>query len=105
MSDMAEIDRLCQEVCKRDVQIHDMREAIEGLVYQFGYWKDGEGFTTGGLSALEEAFAVLGWKEPHAAKDVECDESGCGRQVSCGTPSQDGYRRTCYGHRPKVLPE
>lgn len=30
-----------------------------------------------------------------------CDAAGCTRRVSCGTPTPEGYRSTCYGHRPK----
>jgi hypothetical protein len=30
-----------------------------------------------------------------------CDEPGCCRPVSCGTPTADGYRSTCGEHRPK----
>lgn len=27
-----------------------------------------------------------------------CDEPGCFRNASCGWPSDEGYRRTCYEH-------
>jgi hypothetical protein len=30
-----------------------------------------------------------------------CDEEGCRQQATCGTPIEDGYRRTCGKHRPK----
>ena len=30
-----------------------------------------------------------------------CDEPGCNRQVTCGTPTANGYRQTCYTHMPK----
>ena len=29
-----------------------------------------------------------------------CDESGCTELASCGTPVPNGYRWTCYKHRP-----
>jgi hypothetical protein len=29
-----------------------------------------------------------------------CDEAGCSREASCGAPSDDGYRRTCWEHSP-----
>jgi hypothetical protein len=32
---------------------------------------------------------------------VACDEPGCKSEVSCGTPTPDGYRQTCSEHRPK----
>jgi len=30
-----------------------------------------------------------------------CDEDDCWLDSSCGTPSKDGYRNTCYDHIPK----
>lgn len=33
-----------------------------------------------------------------------CDEPDCGRESRMGTPTPDGYRRTCYEHRPAVTP-
>jgi hypothetical protein len=32
---------------------------------------------------------------------VACDEPDCWEFVSCGTPTADGYRRTCHKHAPK----
>lgn len=29
-----------------------------------------------------------------------CDEPGCWRETSCGTPTPTGYRRTCGQHAP-----
>ena len=29
-----------------------------------------------------------------------CDEPGCWLEVSCGTPTQKGYRSTCGEHQP-----
>jgi hypothetical protein len=31
-----------------------------------------------------------------------CDEPGCWKEVTCGTPTPDGYRSTCGEHSPKV---
>jgi hypothetical protein len=33
-----------------------------------------------------------------------CDEPGCYDPVSCGTPTPDGYRNTCYEHKPDKGP-
>ena len=30
-----------------------------------------------------------------------CDEPGCARHVSCGTPTPAGYRNICHQHQPK----
>jgi len=75
----------------------DLREALEGMVNQFAYW-GGEGITTGGLSALEEAFAVLGYSDPQPAPWRGCDEPGCRGEGTSGWPSPDGYRHTCHEH-------
>lgn len=77
-----------------------MREALEHMVCQFGYWSGGAnpGLTSGGLSALEDAFEALGWDEPHYVKEMECDEPGCTEQNSAGWPSPRGYRHTCHDH-------
>lgn len=29
-----------------------------------------------------------------------CDEPDCFAGASCGTPTKDGYRRTCFEHKP-----
>lgn len=29
-----------------------------------------------------------------------CDEPGCEQLVTCGTPTEDGYRKTCTKHAP-----
>ena len=30
-----------------------------------------------------------------------CDEPECWKKSSCGTPTKEGYRRTCGKHMPK----
>lgn len=32
---------------------------------------------------------------------VACDEDGCWREATCGTPVDGGYRQTCFDHAPK----
>lgn len=32
---------------------------------------------------------------------VACDEPDCWLAVSCGTPTESGYRQTCEKHSPK----
>lgn len=32
---------------------------------------------------------------------VVCDEPGCWRSVTCGTPTPAGYRSTCRRHKPE----
>jgi hypothetical protein len=31
-----------------------------------------------------------------------CDEDGCWDPGTCGTPTPDGYRNTCWKHRPNA---
>lgn len=79
----------------------DEREAIEDLIMQFGYRTKKGGrlaVTTGGLSALEEGFRILGWDDPHPITDLECERDGCHDEATCGTPTPDGYKRLCYHH-------
>jgi hypothetical protein len=62
------------------------REALEDMVDQFAYrCSDGQRrwFTTGGLSALEHAFAVLGWDDPHYVEDGACEIAGCEQWSTC----------------------
>lgn len=33
-----------------------------------------------------------------------CDEPGCWKEATCGTPTPEGYRSTCGEHRPKLTP-
>jgi hypothetical protein len=39
-------------------------------------------------------------REPNSMH-MACDEPGCKAHASCGTPTPDGYRHTCYKHMPK----
>lgn len=75
----------------------ELREALEGMCRQFAYWRAGC-LWHGGLSALEEAFGVLGWGDSHPCPDMQCDEPGCLEKATCGFPTPDGYRRTCHKH-------
>lgn len=53
---------------QRDPDAPSMRDALESMVYQFGYEAVKRGrpaIMTGGLSALEEAFEALGWDDPY----------------------------------------
>jgi hypothetical protein len=34
---------------------------------------------------------------------VACDEPECWLEVTCGTPTKDGYRGTCGKHRPDEM--
>lgn len=46
----------------------------------------------------DEVFACPKCHEPDPT--AGCDEPGCTRDGSCGTPTPGGYRLTCGEHRP-----
>ena len=76
-----------------------LKDALIGMVQQFAYWSDtAGGYTTGGLSALEDAFSILGWSDPMPIPGARCQIVGCNRQATCGTPTPEGYRRLCGEH-------
>lgn len=83
-----------------------MKEALEDMVWQFAYHGQNEGkpfLYTGGLSALESAFSVLGWDDPHYIEDTNgscCDVEGCGGQIVCGGSHwrESGYWCICARH-------
>lgn len=48
---------------------------------------------------IEHALRKEGWI--YDTVGAICDEPECIAPVSCGTPTPDGYRATCYNHKPK----
>jgi len=66
-----------------DTSLH---EALEDMVFQFAY-RSMRGkqriLHAGGLSALEHAFRVLGWTDPHVVLDNACEIAGCDQWHSC----------------------
>lgn len=80
-----------------------VRAALEGLAWQFavrGSGPDGLTLSTGGLSALEDAFAALGWTDPQPVPDagLACDVPGCRRWSTSGRATASGYQRVCDQH-------
>jgi hypothetical protein len=80
-----------------------MKEALEDMVYQFGYRDVVDGkpcITTGGLSALENAFEVLGWDDPYFVKEEgnTCEIKGCMVESSSGLNWGRLYLRLCSKH-------
>lgn len=79
--------------------VREAREGLEDMVRQFAYWSESAGgYWTGGLSALEGAFEILGWSDPQPAPEARCDEPGCMKQRTCGIPTEAGYRSVCGDH-------
>lgn len=82
-------------------EAEELRDTVEDLVRQFAYPTVVNGVPslwTGGLSALEGAFAVLGWDSPHPCPEQACEYPGCVEWATCGTPTSDGYKRCCGEH-------
>ena len=85
------------------VEVHDtLIEFAEDVARQFGYHgmtSDGRpAYTTGGLSILEWAWSLLGWPDPRAAPECECQEIGCHEWATSGRPTPDGYKWLCGRH-------
>lgn len=81
--------------------LRDALEALEDMVRQFAYQTVADGvpsLTTGGLSALEGAFAVLGWDDPAPCPEQACADPGCAEWATCGTTTPGGYKRLCGKH-------
>jgi hypothetical protein len=88
-----------------EAQVRKLRDALEGMIEQFSYDDCNGKFCTGGLWALEDAFAALGWDEKHPMPEgMICDEPGCEKRVTCGTPTPKGYRSVC-GEHYRILAE
>lgn len=95
------IEQLCRKA-------EDLFEALEDMVNQFAYVGHNDTtttFYTGGLSALEGAFDVLGWEENHPCPWRKCEREGCLKENTCGTPTPDGYKRLCGDHYSEVSHE
>lgn len=81
--------------------VSDLKEFAEDVLYQFGYKINCNGglhITAGGLSTLEWAFSILGWEDPYPFPEGECEWDGCHEYATCGTLTQDGYKRVCGKH-------
>jgi hypothetical protein len=78
-----------------------LRSALESMVNQFAYegtYRGCPALITGGLSALEEAFAVLGWSDPYPAPWRQCQHPQCREWSIGGTPTPGGYKSVCHKH-------
>lgn len=87
----------------------DERDALESMVWQFAYRSTRAGkliLGSGGMSALEQAFEVLGWDDPYEVPDengVICEWADCRKWASTGIPFRDGpYLRLCGDHYSEV---
>lgn len=99
MSECVKCYDFYDRLLKRDAELQEAREVIEDLVNQFAYDADNPPrLHTGGLSALESAFAFLGWEDPHPVPERGCQMVGCQSMASCGTPTEDGYKWLCSWH-------
>lgn len=82
----------------------DLIATIEDLVSQFAYEGATRGglpaLTTGGLSALENAFEILGWTDPHPAPWRRCEygKPRCKKWYGGIWPIDGTYMRLCSDH-------
>ncbi len=74
------------------------KEALADMVNQYAF-RGTNGkvpiLYTGGMSALEQAFDVLGYSDPHDFPEAKCETENCPEPSTCGTPTKDGYKRLC----------
>ena len=91
----------------------ELEEALRDMVNQFAYTGNATRgravIHTGGLSALEGAFAVLGMKDPTYTPQNECEVAKCYQTATCGTPESgksgdenSTYRRLCGDHYRQI---
>lgn len=89
-------------IAKLKVQVSDLKEVLEGVVWQFGTWKvctymvtaglpgtqePRLAITSGGLSDLGAVFSALGWEDPHFSEAIDaeaCQWYGCLAQSTSG---------------------
>lgn len=84
-----------------DKEKDELKKALEDMVFQFAYEFDNPPrIGTGGLSALEHAFNVLGWPDPKPVPERQCQygKGKCQTTATCGTPTKKGYKRVCGKH-------
>jgi hypothetical protein len=96
-----DLQRIVEEMAPERGSEMLLQDTIEDLVRQFAHQVVSDGvpaYSTGGLSALEDAFDVLGWDDPHPAPEMACQHPGCSQWATCGTPTDDGYKRLCSAH-------
>jgi hypothetical protein len=88
-------------IAELEAEVARLRDALDDMASQFAYPGPVDGglvLSTGGLSALENAFAVLGWPDPKPCPERECQAVGCHKEATTGTPTADGYKRLCFDH-------
>jgi hypothetical protein len=99
MASREDVANLASELMEARAEVKRLREALEDMVDQFAYPLDEPPrITTGGLSALEHAFDVLGYSDPKEVPGRECQIEGCKKTATCGTPTPNGYKRVCLKH-------
>jgi hypothetical protein len=67
-------------------------------------WKSTEGEVLIAPHPFDPEYTVDGCPK---CKDVNCftwvcDEPDCWEDTTCGTPTKEGYRRTCSDHIPRM---
>jgi hypothetical protein len=85
---------------------YELINCIKEMVNQFAYQLDNPPrITTGGLSALETAFDILGYSDPEPAPERGCQYGKCKRFATCGIPTKSGYKFVCGEHFRKLYKE
>lgn len=78
------------------------KDALEDMLWQFAYRgvkSKKPCLFNGGLSALEHAFDVMGWDNPHYVEEINtCDVEGCCEWYSCQLHWEGMYVCLCSEH-------
>jgi len=86
-------------------RLQTVGDALEDMVWQFACrYDDPPRMGTAGLSALENAFEVLGWDDPHPTPEIGCQSDGCTKTATSGSPTPEGYKWLCSVHFRMVNP-
>ena len=96
-----------------DYLLDKYKDALEDMVNQFAYpgipVKGVSSISTGGLSALEEAFDALGYSDPQSMPHKQCQypiKPKCTDHVTCGLPTKKHkYLNVCSDHYKKLKQE
>lgn len=102
------IDQLTDLCAALEQENKELRDAVEGLCWQFGHRTVIDGkpcLHSGCLSDMEYAFRLMGWDDPHFYSEAEqyqlcCEIDGCFESSSCGVHwgNEKPYLRLCSNH-------
>jgi len=69
-------------------------------------WKGDNTQVLVGINPFDKNVKIWGCPQCQSIDSMRsvCDETDCWEEISCGTPTKDGYRSTCSKHKPPHAP-